>query len=91
MTALQRIEAILADPDSGVPLRRDVDAYVAKAIALAEDRSELVRLRSYLDGPGHDSALFDTQRTTRALEAAYVAMADQYRRGVREPIEVAPD
>ena len=77
----------------GLPelVAHDVDAYVAKGIALAEDRSELARLRSYLDGPGHDSALFDTQRTTRALEAAYVAMADQYRRGVREPIEVAPD
>ena len=77
----------------GLPelVAHDVDAYVAKAIALAEDRSELARLRSYLDGPGHDSALFDTQRTTRALEAAYVAMADQYRRGVREPIDVSLD
>jgi SAM-dependent methyltransferase len=29
VTALQRIEAILADPNAGAPLRRDVDAYVA--------------------------------------------------------------
>jgi predicted O-linked N-acetylglucosamine transferase (SPINDLY family) len=70
---------------------RDVDAYVARAIALASDRSELARLRAFLEGPGHHSALFDTARTTRALEAAFAAMADQYRRGTREPIDVAPD
>jgi predicted O-linked N-acetylglucosamine transferase (SPINDLY family) len=70
---------------------RDVDAYVARAVALAGDPDELARLRAYLAGPGRDSALFDTRRTTRALEAAYAAMADQYRRGVREPIDIAPD
>ncbi len=48
----------------------------------------LARVRAYLEGPGHASRLFDTVATTRALEAAYVEMADQYRRGVREPIDV---
>jgi predicted O-linked N-acetylglucosamine transferase (SPINDLY family) len=66
----------------------DVDAYVATAIGLASDRQALARVRAYLDGPGHTSRLFDTVATTRALEAAYVEMADQYRRGVREPIDV---
>ena len=64
------------------------DEYVAKAIALARDRDELVRLKTYLAGPGRASALFDTERTTRALEAAYVAMADQFRQGVRKPFRV---
>ena len=59
-----------------------------QAVALAGDPQALERLREHLRGPGRTSALFDTERTTRALEAAYLAMADQYRRGVREPIEV---
>ncbi len=66
----------------------NVEAYVDKAVELASDRSALARLRAHLEGPGHASALFDTVATTRALEAAYVAMADQYRRGVREPIDI---
>jgi predicted O-linked N-acetylglucosamine transferase (SPINDLY family) len=66
----------------------DVDAYVDKAVELASDRTALARLRARLEDAGHASALFDTAATTRALEAAYVAMADQYRRGVREPIDV---
>jgi predicted O-linked N-acetylglucosamine transferase (SPINDLY family) len=66
----------------------NVDAYVAKAVELASDRTALSRLRAHLEGPGHASALFDTVATTRALEAAYVAMAEQYRRGVREPIDI---
>ena len=68
----------------------DIDAYVAKAIALARDAAARRRLRDYLDGPGRDSPLFDTVRTTRALESAYLAMADQYRRQVREPIPAGP-
>ena len=66
----------------------NVEAYVDKAVELAFDRAALARLRAHLEGPGHASALFDTVATTRALETAYVAMADQYRRGVREPIDV---
>ena len=66
----------------------DVKSYVAKAVALARDPDRRRRLREHLDGPGHASALFDTVRTTRALEAAYAAMADQYRRGVRAPIRI---
>ena len=66
----------------------DVKGYVATAIALARDAGERRRMREHLDGPGRQSALFDTTATTRALEAAYLAMADQHRRGVREPIRV---
>ncbi|MGE5088108.1 MAG: tetratricopeptide repeat protein, partial [Candidatus Levyibacteriota bacterium] len=66
----------------------DVQGYTATAIALARDPGERRRMREHLDGPGRQSALFDTAATTRALEAAYLAMADQHRRGVREPIRV---
>ena len=68
----------------------DVDAYVAKVVALARDADARNRLRKHLDGPGRESSLFDTPATTRALEAAYLAMADQYRRQVREPIRIGP-
>jgi len=68
------------------------DQYVARAVALAEDREQLARLRSYLCGPGQATPLFDTGRTTRALEAAYLGMADQHRTKVRKSfrVEVAP-
>ena len=66
----------------------DVDAYVNKAVALANDATERQRLRSFLDGPGRGSPLFDTMATTRALEAAYDAMASQYRNRTRAPIEI---
>lgn len=75
----------------GLPelVARDADDYQTRAIALARDPEALARLRHYLQGAGRESNLFDTKRTTRALEAAYITMADQYRRGVREPIDVA--
>jgi predicted O-linked N-acetylglucosamine transferase (SPINDLY family) len=65
-----------------------VDGYVRMAVALGRDAQERARLRGYLEGPGRDSPLFDTAATTRALEAAYLAMADQYRRRARAPIRV---
>jgi len=63
--------------------------YVERAIALAGDASERARLREHLAGPGRASALFDTARTTRALEEAYLTMIAQHRRGVREAFDVA--
>jgi len=66
----------------------DVMAYVAKAIALARDPHERARLRAHLETSGRASPLFDTRATTRALEAAYLVMADQCRRGMRKPIRV---
>lgn len=65
-----------------------VKAYVASVISLSRNPDERRRLREHLEGPGRASALFDTAATTRALEAAYGAMADQYRRHVREPIRI---
>ncbi len=66
----------------------DVKSYIATVIALARDPKERQRMREHLDGPARQSPLFDTAASTRALEAAYLAMADQHRRGVREPIRV---
>jgi predicted O-linked N-acetylglucosamine transferase (SPINDLY family) len=66
----------------------DVESYVAKAVALARNPVERRRLRTFLEGAGRASPLFDTGATTRSLEAAYLAMADQYSRGVREPIRI---
>ena len=72
-------------PELVVPSR---DAYVEKAVALAGDPASLARLKAHLAGPGRASALFDTARTTRALEAAYAAMAEQMRRGERRTFRV---
>jgi predicted O-linked N-acetylglucosamine transferase (SPINDLY family) len=78
LTAVGLSELIVTGPDE----------YVERAIALARDPAALARYRAHLSGPGRQSALFDTAATTRALEAAYLGMADQYRRGVREPFRV---
>ncbi len=67
-----------------------VDQYIARAIALAADRGEIARLKDHLAGAGQASPLFDTARTTRALEAAYLTMAEQHRTGVREAFRVDP-
>jgi protein O-GlcNAc transferase len=76
----------------GLPelIATDVGSYTAQAIELANEREGLAAKRAFLAGSGHESPLFDTVATTRALEAAYAQMADQFRRGVREPIRVAP-
>ncbi|MCC6868185.1 MAG: tetratricopeptide repeat protein [Burkholderiales bacterium] len=66
-----------------------IDAYVERARALAHDPAERVRLRAYLSGPGRAAGLFDTTATTRALEAAYLLMIEQRRRGAREAFTVA--
>jgi len=66
------------------------DGYVRNAVELARDRTALGRLRTHLEGPGRASALFDTAATTTAIEAAYLMMADQYRRRIRAPFRVVP-
>jgi protein O-GlcNAc transferase len=77
----------------GLPelIASDVDSYVAQAIELANEGKVLAAKRAFLAESGRESPLFDTVATTRALEAAYVQMADQSRRGMREPIRIAPD
>jgi predicted O-linked N-acetylglucosamine transferase (SPINDLY family) len=68
----------------------DVEHYVEQAIALAKDPEERKRLRAHLAGPGRSSHLFDTMAATRAIERAYLGMAEQYRAGRRMPFRVAP-
>ncbi|HVF62635.1 MAG TPA: tetratricopeptide repeat protein [Casimicrobiaceae bacterium] len=74
----------------GLPelVANDVEDYVNQIVALALDADARARLRDHLAARGRASALFDTERTTRALERAYLAMAEQYRRGVRQPIDL---
>ena len=76
----------------GLPelVAEDVEGYVRTATMLANDPAERARLRGWLEGAGRASALFDTTGTTRALETAYQAMAEQYRRRTRSPIRIAP-
>jgi protein O-GlcNAc transferase len=66
----------------------DVAGYIEKAIAFASDREWRARSRAHLAGTGRASPLFDTMATTRALEVAYLRMAEQHRRGVRESFRV---
>lgn len=65
-----------------------VDAYAKEAVRLAHDPVEMARLKAHLAGPGRDSPLFDTAATTRAIEAAYEAMAAQYAKGVRRSFKL---
>lgn len=65
-----------------------IAVYVQEAVRLAHDPVEIARMKAHLQGPGRDSALFNTAETTRALEAAYDAMAAQYRQGVRRAFKL---
>jgi protein O-GlcNAc transferase len=57
------------------------DEYEQGALALAQDPPRLEALRRRL-GAARDSApLFDTERTCRQLEAAYLTMSEIHRRG----------
>ena len=66
-----------------------VEDYVVQAVALALDDDARSRMRRHLVETGRRGPLFDTARTTRALEAAYAEMAAQYRAGIRAPIDVS--
>ncbi len=63
--------------------------YVATAIETGSDRAKSRALRERLQASVRSSSLFDTTLTTRAIEAAYRAMADQYKHGKREPISIS--
>ena len=76
----------------GVPelAARDVDGYVARAIDLARDPHKRARLRERVASGVASSRVFDASAHTRAIESACLVMAEQARRGVRAPIDVAP-
>jgi predicted O-linked N-acetylglucosamine transferase (SPINDLY family) len=69
-------------------IARDRADYVARAIAWAADRDALVALRGMLERDVRASPLFDTKATTRAIEAAYLAMAAQHGAGRHAPIVI---
>ena len=74
----------------GLPegIARDRDDYVARAIAWGLDPSVPRDLRRRLERIAPASPLFDTARTTQALERAYESMAEQHRAGSRAAIVV---
>jgi predicted O-linked N-acetylglucosamine transferase (SPINDLY family) len=65
--------------------------YIATAVAWARDRRRLAAMRKQLEETAKSSPLFDTRGTTRAIEAAYSAMAAQFKVGRRAPILVSSD
>lgn len=58
------------------------DAYEDLAVALASDPFRLRKIRSKLADMGPRSALFDTDRSTRNLESAFIAMRERYVTGL---------
>ncbi|HEV2978517.1 MAG TPA: tetratricopeptide repeat protein [Casimicrobiaceae bacterium] len=66
----------------------DLREYIARAIELAHEPGTLARHRQHLADAGRHSALFDTVATTRALEEAYLRMAEQTRSGARASFRV---
>ena len=76
---------------AGLPelIASDVAGYIERAIELAGDRTMFTHFRQ-LTLASRESPLFDTTATTRALEAAYMQIVDQCRRGVREPLRIDP-
>ena len=73
----------------GVPglITRDLDAYRALALELANDRDELERLKGVIAEKSRTSALFDTEAMVRLLERAYRRIWDDFANG-REPQSV---
>jgi predicted O-linked N-acetylglucosamine transferase (SPINDLY family) len=58
-----------------------LEAYEAHARSLAKDGAELARLKAKLVRNRGNSALFDTARITRDLEAVYREMWERQQRG----------
>ena len=68
---------------AGVPelVVETLDAYEGLALELARDPAKLRAIRDRLATNGRSSALFDTARYTRNLEAAYLRMWERSRTG----------
>ena len=56
--------------------------YESLALKLAKDPSTLARVKEKLRGNRDSCRLFDTERMTRNLEAAYTTMWERYQRGL---------
>jgi protein O-GlcNAc transferase len=78
----------------GLPelVTHNLDDYEALALRLAKDRSLLAGIRAKLVRNRETCALFDSKRSTRHLEAAYVTMWNIWQRGERpQSFSVAPE
>jgi protein O-GlcNAc transferase len=58
-----------------------LESYERCALALAQQPAALATIRRKLDGARDAAALFDSDRTRRQLEAAFLGMRDIHRRG----------
>ena len=68
-----------------------LDAYAARALALANAPAELAAIKASLVANRRTRPLFDTRRQTRQLEAAYEGMMARHRSGAPpEDFAVAP-
>lgn len=84
-------ESLLEALDLPELVARDPETYVDLAVSLHEDRPRLVALRQKLAENRCIKPLFDSERLTRHLEAAYEQMAEQACSGLPfEAIDVAP-
>jgi protein O-GlcNAc transferase len=76
-------------PEMAAP---SLDAYEARALELARNRSELAAIREKLTANRLTAPLFDIARYTRALERAYEQMWDRWQRGLPpEPFAVSDE
>ena len=82
-------ESVLRFAGFGDGIADDVDDYVARAIRWSNSADLLSGFRQRLEQQCRASPLFDTAATTRALEAAFVAMRDQQVAGGRAPIVIS--
>lgn len=70
----------------------DMAAYEELAVQLAQDRAVYASMRAALADQRKTAALFDTARTTRAIERAYEEMLHRFRSGLApDHITVADD
>ena len=70
---------------AGLPelVTTSLEDYEALALALARDDSLLAQLKAKLARNRNSCALFDTKRSTRNMEAAYLAMWRKHQSGLR--------
>ena len=62
-------------------ITRSLEEYEALALKLARDPSFLVSLKDRLAQNRNTRPLFDTERSTRHIESAYIMMWERYQRG----------
>ena len=69
----------------------NLEDYQRLAIALGIDAEKRAQMRQKLADNRLTTPLFDTERFTRRIEAAYTAMAERYSAGLKPDHIVVPD